>query len=416
MRAGGYQDLLKRSGFQFFLWTQFLGAFNDNAFKMVVSLYAINQSAPSHTGSGMLPLVGAVFILPFLLFSGYAGHLADTFNKRTVLVFTKSMEIVVTGIGFWVFLSGRIELMLFGLFLMAVHSTFFSPAKYGVLPEMLPEHDLSRANGLLEMSTFLAIIMGTASGGILFNLWKNHPEKISLVLVAIAIAGTILSAGISKVSDPAIKPVFYLNPWREIFTGIRHLHREKTLERTVAGTTFFWFLGALLQMDLLLFGKETMRLDETRIGILNAFLAIGIGAGSLLAGHLSGERINLKLVPTGLTGMALFSLILSVSGFSYPLASLMLVFLGISGGLFIVPLNTLLQQQSNIHERGRLIATNNFLNMTGVLMASGVLWILRDIFQIPANGIILTFGVLMTAGAGGLWRAMNSATTPIEQR
>jgi acyl-[acyl-carrier-protein]-phospholipid O-acyltransferase/long-chain-fatty-acid--[acyl-carrier-protein] ligase len=162
MASGKYKDLLTALGFQAFLWTQFLGAFNDNLYKIVVAMLAVHVATSAGGGSGHLSLVGAVFILPFFLFSGYAGHIADVSSKRTVLIVTKALEIVAMALGFVAFLSGRIDLMLGVLFLMALQSTFFSPAKYGILPEMFPDRDLSRANGLLEMTTFLAIILGTS--------------------------------------------------------------------------------------------------------------------------------------------------------------------------------------------------------------------------------------------------------------
>ncbi|MEK7307158.1 MAG: MFS transporter, partial [Nitrospirota bacterium] len=335
---------------------------------------------------------------PFLLFSGYAGHLADTFNKRRVLIITKSLEIIAMGLGLFALLSGRIGLMLGVLFLMALQSTLFSPAKYGILPEMLPDKDLSRANGLLEMSTFMAIILGTSIGSMIFTVWKGAPGIIGIVLIGIAVAGTITSLGISRVPDPRTKKEFRLNPWAEVIDGIKRLYSDKTLWLTVIGISCFWFLGALLQMDIILFGKEVMGLDDLRIGLLVTFLAVGIGVGSIAAGRLSGDKIELGLVPFGSIGMGTFSILLSFSAYSYAQTGVALFLLGFSGGLFIVPLNALLQQKSGQGEKGRLIATNNFLNTIGILLASAAIWIFRDLLQVHADRIILIFG-LLTIGA-----------------
>lgn len=392
MTPGKYKDLLKSAGFQSYLWAQFLGAFNDNFYKIVVSLFAVETAARSGGGSAYLSIAGALFILPFFLFSGYAGHLADVFNKRSILITTKSFEIVAMTLALLAFLSGRIELMLGILFLMALQSTFFSPAKYGILPEMLPYSELSRANGLLEMSTFLAIILGTSIGSVIFGVWRDRLDLIGLTAIVIAVAGTIISMGISRVpSSGAVKP-FRLNPWSEIARGIKRLYREKPLWFTVVGISYFWFLGALLQMDILLLGKEVMGLDDQWIGILITFLAIGIGAGSLAAGRISGDQIEPGLIPVGSIGMGIFSILLSFAASSYFLTVAALVLLGFSGGLFIVPLHAFLQQQSGHQERGRVIATSNFLNTGGILLASGVLWLFRDIFQIQSDRIILIFG------------------------
>ncbi|MGH8515190.1 MAG: MFS transporter, partial [Gammaproteobacteria bacterium] len=198
MPAGSYKDTLRHPGLSAFLWTQFLGALNDNVFKMIVSLLAADLGLRG-SGSASLSLVGAVYILPFFLFSGYAGHLADVFSKRAVLVATKFFEIGAMALGVFAFASGRFEFMLAVLFLMALHSVFFSPAKYGILPEILAEKDLSRANGLLEMSTFLAIILGTSLGSLILAALKDRPEWIGLLLTLIAVIGTLASFGIPKV-------------------------------------------------------------------------------------------------------------------------------------------------------------------------------------------------------------------------
>lgn len=397
MSGGKYQDLLRSRGFLSFLTTQFLGALNDNVYKIVVALIAVNVGLTTGAGGAYLSLAGAVFVLPFLLFSGYAGYFADTFNKRTVLIVTKSFEVVAMGLAFLAFLSGRIELMLFVLFLMALQSTFFSPAKYGILPEMFPDKDLTRANGLLETSTFLAIIFGTSIGGVLFTLWKDKPEWIGLVLIGIAVAGTLASLGISRVPSSGAQKPFRMSPWAEIASGIVRLYREKVLWMTVMGLIYFWFLGALLQMVVILFGKEVMGLGDLRVGLLGAFIAVGIGVGSLAAGRLSGDKVELGLVPFGSIGMGAAGILLFASSDSYVQVVAALVFLGFSGGLFIVPLNAFLQQRAGREEKGRLIATSNFLNMGGVLLASGLLWLLHDSFRIQADQIILIFSLLTLA-------------------
>src|SRR5258708_1060986 len=170
----GFKSLIKNGGFHPFLLTQFVGAFNDNVYKMIVSMRAVHIAAANHSDSRYLSLALAVFVIPFLLFSGYSGHLADVFSKRRVLVSVKVFEIFIMLFGLAVFFSTRIELMLVVLFLMALHSTIFSPAKYGIVPEMLSDKDLSRANALLEMSTFVAIVLGTAIGAFLFSSWKDE--------------------------------------------------------------------------------------------------------------------------------------------------------------------------------------------------------------------------------------------------
>src|SRR3954470_24113990 len=198
MTAHSYRDTLSRRGLQPFLWTQFLGAFNDNLFKIVVSMLAVHAATPADAGR-QLSLVGVVFILPFLLFSGYAGQLADVYSKRTVLVVTKSLEIVAAGLGLFAFAAGHLTLTYAVLFLIALQAAFFSPAKYGILPEMVPDRDLSRANGVLEMSTFVAIVLGTAIGGYLFEAWRAHLWLIGVLVAVVAVSGTLISFRIPSV-------------------------------------------------------------------------------------------------------------------------------------------------------------------------------------------------------------------------
>ena len=398
MSFGKYKNLLKSLGFQSFLWTQFLGAFNDNIFKIVISMYAVNM-AGGGSGSSYVALCGAVFILPFCLFSGYAGWFADMYSKSTVLIITKSIELVAVVIGLFAFWSGNITYMLATLFLMALHSTLFSPAKYGILPEMLPEAELSRANGILEMSTFMAIILGTAIGTFMFSAWKGELGAIGFFIIGIGLIGFITSFGITKVKRCGVEKPFNYNPWSEIWHGIIRLKSDKMLLLTVSAIAYFWFMAAILQMDILLLAKEVMHVSDLQVGILITFLAVGIGIGSIISGRLSGDKVEPGMVPIGAFGMGIFSILMSLSTFSYPLVILTLVILGFFGGLFMVPLNALLQHRSSGNEKGRMIATTNFVGTVGILFASVVLWFMRDILHIQAHHIILIFGAITFCGA-----------------
>src|SRR5437867_2790558 len=393
MTNGSYRQTLARTGLQPFLWTQFLGAFNDNLFKIVVSLLAV-RLATTGGGDRELSIISAIFILPFLLFSGYAGQFADVYSKRTVLVVTKSLEIVARSLGLVAFVIGRLEITYAVLFLIALQATFFSPAKYGILPEMLPDRDLSRANGVLEMSTFVAIVVGVACGSFMFDAWKDRLWLIGVIVVGVALAGTALSFRIPRVPASAPSGKVDLNPWREIVLGVVRLRRDRVLWLTVLGISYFWFLGSLLQTVMILFGTQVMSLSDRWVGILTTFAAIGIGVGSIAAGRLSGNKVELGLAPIGSIGMGVFAVLLSRSGHSFALASINLTLVGFFGGLFAVPLNALLQQRSGEQEKGRLMATNNFLNMLGILLASGALSLCTDVLALSADRILLVFGIV----------------------
>ena len=388
--SNGFSNLLKQRGFQAFLWTQFLGAFNDNVYKIIVSMRAVHVAGQA--GSHYLELAGAVFVIPFLLFSGYSGHLADAVSKRTVLISVKAFEIFAMSLGLAAFFTSRIEMMLVVLFLMALHSTIFSPAKYGLVPEILTDKDLSRANGLLEMSTFVAIVLGTSIGGFLFTIWKDTPWNMGLVTVAIACVGLATSFLITRVPAAGATGPFRWNPFGEVAAGTRDLLNDKPMWLTVIALSYFWFLGALFQLDLLLFGKEVLKIDELHVSLMVTALALGIGAGSMLSGRLSGDKVELGLVPLGSLLMAVFCIAVYFATPSYIGVMVTLAFLGLASGLFAVPLNAYLQQRSGDNEKGRIIATNNFYNTVGLLLASGTLWLLHDFLHVAADKLILIFG------------------------
>jgi acyl-[acyl-carrier-protein]-phospholipid O-acyltransferase / long-chain-fatty-acid--[acyl-carrier-protein] ligase len=393
MTDGKYIDTLKQAGFFAFFCTQFLGAFNDNFHKMVVSLVALN-AAPPQSGSLYVDLIAFLFILPSALFSGYAGHFADVYSKRSILITVKIFEILIMVLGFAAFLSGHVESMLVIVFLMGLHSAFFSPAKYGILPEMLPETELSRGNGLLEMSTFMAIILGVSLGGAIYSISKDQLSWVGLIMVAIAVLGTLTSLRISRVPASGSTKPLDLNPLGEIWQGVKRLYPDRPLRLTVVGISYFWFLGALVQLAMLFFGKELLQLDELHISLLGTFLAVGIGVGSLAAGRLSGDKIELGLVPLGSIAMGVCLLLISYSAPSYFYTSVALVLLGFSGGLFAVPLNALLQHKSGREEKGQLIATNNFFNTVGIALAAAIHWLLNSALQLSSDWIIFVVGIL----------------------
>ena len=397
MTAHSYRQTLRRPGLQPFLWTQFLGAFNDNLFKIVVSMVAVHAATADESG-GQLAIVGAVFILPFLLFSGYAGQLADIYSKRSVLVVTKSLEIVATAIGLAAFVTGHLYFTYATLFLIAVQATFFSPAKYGILPEMLPDSDLSRANGILEMSTFAAIVAGTALGSVLFARLSDRLWIIGVLVVVIAVVGTVVTFRIPHVPPATPGRRLSLNPIGDVIAGLKRLRQQRVLWLSVVGISYFWFMGALLQAVMILFARDVMALSDDSVGLLLTFAAIGIALGSVVAGRLSGDKVELGLAPIGSIGMGLFGILLSQSH-SFVFAALNLALVGFFGGLFAVPLNALLQQKSGDEERGRIMATNNVVNTVGILLSSVALWFTHDRLHLRADQVVLVFAIVTLAAS-----------------
>ncbi len=395
-QTSGYARLLRDGGFQSFLWTQFLAAFNDNIYKMIVSVGAVELAANQLLGSRYLAIAGAVFVLPFLLFAGYAGQLADRFSKTRVLQITKAFEIAIMGVGMMALYARSIHLLLVVLFLLAAQANFFSPAKYGILPEVLPESQLARANGLLELTTFAAIVLGASAGSFLFARWKGDSLTLGAVLLAIAILGSLASLFIPKVPASGSRLPMRWNPFDEIWTGVKRIYRDRPLRLTVAGISYFWFAGALFQMTVILIGSEGLRLAEVGTGLLVTALAVGIGAGSIAAGWLSGDAVELGLVPCGAGALGLCSIALG-GAHSFEGSLVWLAGAGFAGGLFIVPLNAFLQERAEPEEKGRLLATNNFVNMIGVVLASGALYLFHDLLHWTPPHIVGALGVATLA-------------------
>jgi len=394
MAHGGYKDVLKSGGFQAFLWTQFLGAFNDNAYRIVVSLRAVDLVQNPAVRDRYLAAATALFVLPSLFFTGYAGHLADAFSKRKVLIAVKAFEILIMAVGILTLRSSSVPWMFVVLFLMAVHSTVFSPAKYSIVPELVAEKDLSRGNALLEMSTLVAIILGIAGGSFLYKEWKAEAWRIGVVLVGIAAAGFLASLRITRVPAAGARERFRLNPFAEIVIGTRHLLRDRPLWLSVLGISYFWFLGALYQSDLVDLGKETLHASDGQVGLLLACISMGIGAGAMLAGRLSGDKVEIGLVPLGSILLGGFSVAVWMASGTYAGALAALFLLGAAAGLFFVPLNAFLQDRAGDREKGRLIATNNIYNTIGMLLAAGVFVVCRNVLHMTPQSIILTFGLV----------------------
>src|ERR1051326_7696933 len=207
--ARGFKDVLENSSFHAVLWTQFLGAFNDQLYQMLVLQAAVDTA--SSTG-----VVQIVYLLPFLLFSGWSGHLADIVSKRRVLIGVKAFEIVAMGLGAFALIYGHIQWMLIVLFMMGLHSTVFSPAKYGIVPEILSDRDLSRGNAWLEMTTLMGIVLGGATGVFVYSAWKAEAGKMALAPLAIALAGFLTSLKITKVRPSGASQPFRPNPFAEV--------------------------------------------------------------------------------------------------------------------------------------------------------------------------------------------------------
>ncbi len=392
------------SGLRALILAQALGAFNDNVLKTVVSLIIVDRALGSDGGSASLSLSSVAFVLPYLLFSGCAGYLADRFSKHRLLFTAKLAEVVIVLAAVAALWLDRVDLMIATLFLMAAQSTFFSPAKSGILPEILAPSELSRANGLIESTRYLAVILGTATGGVLLGALGYRVTLIGIVLISTAMIGALASLWITRAPPSGQAGPFSLNPWQGLRLGTRRVLENRPVAFAVAGITALEFFGCLVLLDMILVAKAVMGLGDHQVGMLGACVGLGAGIGSYGSGRLSGRRVRPAISFIGAIGVALALTALSAMADLRALATALFA-VGLFGGAAVVPLYALLQHKAAAREKGLILATNNFLNMAGVLIASGSLWILHDLSGLRPQSILFWSGTaLMLLTAIALWR------------
>ncbi|MEO5764750.1 MAG: MFS transporter, partial [Casimicrobiaceae bacterium] len=298
-------DLLKERRFAPFFWTQFLGAGNDNVFKNAFVVFvAFAAATTSSIDAGMVVnLIGAVFIVPFMLFSATAGQLADKYEKARLIRLIKLFEIAIMAVGLAGFALRSVTLLFVALALLGVHSTLFGPVKYAILPQTLKSEELVGGNGLVEMGTFVAILLGTIAGGLVVAIRPWGPELAGALAIAVAIAGWLVSRAIP--ATPAAAPELRINwnPVTETWKNLRFAQGEIVVWRSMLGISWFWFYGAIYLAQLPVFTRSVLGGDEHVFTFLLATFSVGIGVGSLLCEKMSGRKVELGLVPFGSIGL-----------------------------------------------------------------------------------------------------------------
>ena len=361
-----------RLGFWSLIATQFQGAFNDNGLKFFVIFLILGTNPTASEKDLLVFVIGNLFALPFLLFSMAGGFLADRFSKRSVAIGTKIFEVCAMLFAVYAFTRGNSRMAFAVIFLASTQAALFGPAKYGLLPEILPSELLSWGNGVLELTTFFAIISGAVIGPLLAQSLHGRAAVAGLFFGACSLFGLTTSFGISRVppADPSKR--FRFNIFADLKKQIQIVRPDRVLHLAIAGNAYFWFLGALLQFVIVFYGREILHLDETRGGYLQAGLAIGIGVGSYAAGLLSAGKIEYGLIPLGAIGMSVFALAVSIHGLTFLQVLILLGALGFSGGFFVVPINALIQHRPEESHKGSVIAFANFLSFVGVIAASAI--------------------------------------------
>src|SRR6266705_2053890 len=382
-------ELLKQRRFLPFFLTQFLGAFNDNVYKnALVILVAFHAASLSRLDANTLSnLAQALFILPFFLFSATAGQIADKLEKSFLIRLVKLAEIAIMVLGALGLYWHSLSLLLSALFLMGLHSTVFGPVKYAYLPQHLAQEEIVGGNGLVEMGTFLAILLGTLLGGYLIA--EGSATPVAVTVVALAALGYLASWWVPH--SPAAAPELAINwnPFSETWRILQFMRRDRAVFLSVLGISWFWFLGALYLSQFPVYTKDVLSGKEEVVTVLLALFSVGVGVGSLLCERLSGRRIEIGLVPFGSIGLTLFGIdfyFASASlGVRAPMGALEFVLdparwrvladlalIGVFGGFYIGPPYTLIQTRSESSHLSRIVAGNNILHAVFVVLAAGM--------------------------------------------
>ena len=380
--------LLKQRRFAPFFWTQFSGAANDNVFKFAFTVMVTYQLSISWMQPAMAGLViGALFILPFLLFSSTSGQLTDKYEKTKMIRFVKNLEIAIMLIAAYGFFKANVPVLLGCTFLMGLHSTLFGPVKFAYLPQVLNERELTGGNGMVEMGTFVAILAGNIVGGVLIAMPGVGATYVAITCIAVAILGRITAQYIPNA--PATDPSLQIN-WNSITETVKNLklaHGNIVVFRSLLGISWMWFFGAVFLSQFPSFVKDVLHGSSNAASLLLVVFSIGIATGSLLCEVLSRRHVEIGLVPLGAMGMSVFALDLYFASRSLPKAELLAVMqfislpahwrvmvdlflLSLFAGLYSVPMYALIQLRSQPTHRARIIAANNILNALFMIASS----------------------------------------------
>ncbi len=372
--------------------TQFLGIINDNIFKFVMAFLLIDTLGFSKASS-ILSATGAIYVIPFLLFSSSAGILADRFSKQKLLVVMKVAEMILMALAIFAFAGKSIFGCYTLLFLLSTHSAAFGPSKYGIIAELVPKDAVSKANGLITSFTYLAMIIGTFLASFLTEMTGRHFTWIAIFCLIIAIGGFFSSLGIKQTlaqrSDKKMN-LFFIS---EIYQTLKETRRIPHLLLAIFGSAYFLMIGAFTQLNIIPFALQSLNLSEVAGGYLFLGCALGIALGSFIAGRISRKRIELGLSCLAGFGISLFFILVSIFSWNLYAVLLCLLFIGILGGAFIVPLDTFIQLGSDGVKRGQTIGAANFLSFMGVLLASFALYFFNQICGLTAAASFAVMGL-----------------------
>lgn len=385
-------------GFIAFLVTQFLVALNDNIFRWLIIPIGKCAVGWSDKQDAIRAIGSLAFLIPFLIWTTYAGYVCDRFNRRNVLVGCKIAELIIMILGAAAIVSQSVPFMLATLFLMASQSAFFSPAKYGSLPNLVPFEKISEANGYVSMTTMVACLSGQVLGGILFVLTTLNPDDPvegsggmthwflwATVIIGVSVLGLVASLFIPSIEAADPKAKFPINPFAQTLKDLGSLVKHRFLFWIAMASSFFWGLGALAQINIDKFATEYLNVRQDWAMALLVALSAGLALGALIPGKLSRGKINLKLVPVGALLITVFCFILSLTpyesipegmdsaspaSFGFVFGAVVLFLMGLSAGMYDIPLVATLQTDSPKEHRGRILAAYNFFSFSAMALAA----------------------------------------------
>ncbi|EPW8916647.1 MFS transporter [Pseudomonas aeruginosa] len=407
--------LLGKRRFLPFFITQLLGAFNDNIFKQSLILAILYHLSVSGDRSLLVNLCALLFILPFFLFSALGGQFGEKYNKDALMRALKLAEVGIMLVGAAGFVFGSLPLMFVALFAMGTHSALFGPVKYSILPQHLHEDELVGGNALVEMGTFLAILAGTIGAGVLMS-HAHYAAAVATAVVLVAACGYLASRGIPRAAAalPGLKLDWniFAQSWSILRLG---LDQRPAVSRSLVGNSWFWFLGAVYLTQIPTFAKEWLHGDESVVTLILTVFSVGIALGSMLCEKLSGRKVEIGLVPFGSIGLTVFGILLWWHAGGIPpgeapydwLAVLRhhetwavladILFIGIFGGFYIVPLYALIQARTDEDKRARVIAANNILNALFMVAAALVSILFLSVAKLSIPQLFLALSLMNVA-------------------
>ncbi|NTV29538.1 MAG: MFS transporter [Candidatus Omnitrophica bacterium] len=387
---------LQSRGFRALVMTEFLDAFHDNALKFAVFLLILYSPWPRPFGSYALLVAGAAFLLPFIILSSHAGALADRFGKRRMIVWSKGLEVALAVASFAAFRMGRLDILIAILFCMGAKSAIFSPAKYGLLPAILPEDSLSLGNGRLMLAGYVAILLGQAIGLALPGVSTDGLVRFAPYVFALAaVGGLAASLYIDRDAPPPPVVPESKTPWYDVAQGFAIIWRDWALKYTVWGLALFGFLAGMFELNIIFFARENVGAWPQAVSALLIMLALGIGVGGLASGQVSDQKVELGLVPLGAVGLSIFSFALGMAQHDVVGLGATMFALGVACGFYSVPLNAFLQYRAPVDARARVIAASNVLVFGSMLGGFCLFMALHGWFGMTSRQLINLCGVIL---------------------